>query len=87
MGAIMQLYRDHIVIRTLGSLLGAGFVVVGLYAVFSSGPDVAGDAVERAGAFGVTAMITGVLAIFGSWAEPRVKEIWCARPRTWRRHW
>lgn len=83
----MRLYQDHMTIRILGTVVGIGFIVFGLYAIFSGGADVADHARERAAAFGFTAIIGGGTAIFGSWAEKRVHEIWCAHPRRgfWRK--
>ena len=80
----MRVYLDHMTIRILGTVLGVGFIAIGLYAIFAGGEEVADYARERAAAFGMTAIIGGVLAIFGSWAEQRVHQIWCAPPRSWR---
>jgi len=83
----MRLYQDHMTIRVLGTVVGAGFILFGLYAVLSDGVGVSDYARDRATAFGFTAIFGGITAIFGSWAEKRVHEIWCAHPRRgfWRR--
>ena len=80
----MRLYFNHLTIRILGTVVGLGLILIGLYAIFAGGEEVAEYARERAAAFGMTAIIGGVIAIFGSWAEQRVKEIWCSPPRAWR---
>jgi len=82
----MHVYRDHLVIRVLGTVLGTGFLLIGLYALLSGGDAISAAASERAAAFGITAIIAGVAAIISSWAEPRLNEVWCAHPRRWLRH-
>ncbi len=87
----MRVHVTHLAIRVLGTILGVGFIVVGLVAVLAGGEGATGGATggevefarERATAFGIMAMVSGVAAIFGSWAEKRVHEIWCAHPRRW----
>ena len=80
-----MIYRDHLAIRIGGTLLGACFILVGSYALFGSGEEISDIERERAVAFGLTAVIGGVLAIAASWLEQRLNEVWCAHPRRWRR--
>ncbi|MDH3642542.1 MAG: hypothetical protein OES38_10630 [Gammaproteobacteria bacterium] len=77
----MQLYLDHLATRVLGTVLGVGFVSIGLYALFAGGDGISEIERERALAFGITAIIGGLAAIFGSWAEKKLNEVWCAHPR------
>ncbi len=79
----MRVYFDHLLTRVLGTILGAGFVLIGLFAILASDDGISAFATERSVAFGITAIIAGVAAIVGSWAEKKLNEIWCAHPRRW----
>jgi hypothetical protein len=83
----MRVYLDHLVTRVAGTVLGACFVLIGLYALFAGGDGLSEIERERALAFGITAIIGGLAAVFSSWAEQRLNEVWCAHPRRWLRPW
>lgn len=81
----VRLYRDRLAIRIGGTALGVGFLLIGAYALLGGGESMSDIERERAVAFGFTAVIGGIAAIVGSWAERRLHDIWCAHPRRWRR--
>ena len=67
--------------RVAGSLLGLGFIAIGLYAIFGS-PDELDPALHaHARGFGITALIAGGIAVPVSWLVKRLDNIWCAPPR------
>ena len=77
----LRIHRDRLPTRIAGSLLGLGFVAIGLYALLGGGPDLDAVARERALGFGVAALIAGLLAVPVSWLVARLDNIWCAPPR------
>jgi len=81
----MRVYFDHLPMRIIGTLVGSGFVLIGLYALFASDAGVSIAAQERSLSFGIVAIIGGFAAILSSWAEKRLSEIWCAHPNRWLR--
>ena len=81
----MRIHRDDLLTRVLGSLTGAGFVAIGLFAMLGAGPEVESAVRERAFWFGATATFIGVLAIGCSWLARDLSGIWCRPPR--RRWW
>ena len=77
----MQLHRDHLIIRILGTVFGVCFLIIGLYVIVAVSDSISDvDKKDRSMAFGITATIGGLAAIFASWAEERMKKIWCAHP-------
>ena len=76
----MRLYRDQLGIRLAGTLVGAGFLFIGWYALFG-GEGVAPLLRERAQGFGIAAVIAGLVAMPTSWLVKRLDNIWCAPPR------
>lgn len=79
----VRIYCDDLLTRVLGSLTGAGFIAIGLYAMFGAGPEVETAVRERAFWFGATATFIGVLAVGFSWLARDLSGIWCRPPRRW----
>ena len=77
----MRLHFDQLGTRVAGTLLGAGFLSIGLYAMFGADESVPAFARERAFWFGVCATLAGVGAILVSLTVKRLDNIWCAPPR------
>lgn len=78
------MHRDQPVIRICGTLLGIGFVVMGLYSILG-GADIGTDVIrERATGFGITAIVVGVIAILCSLLVKDLSDIWCRHPRRWK---
>jgi len=68
--------------RIAGTLTGAGFLLIGLYAIFGNDDGSIADAVRaRAHWFGVTALVGGIWAIAVSWLEADLSGVWCRHPR------
>ena len=70
--------------RIYGTLLGIGFVFMGVFSVLGAGE--AGAAVSRGRAlgFGATAVIIGVIAVLCSLLVKDLGDIWCRHPRRWK---
>lgn len=80
----LHLHRDQPVIRICGTLLGIGFVLLGLYSALGAG-ELGGEAgVDRAVGFGVTAVIVGIIAVLCSLLVKDLSNIWCRHPRRWK---
>ena len=80
----LRIHRDQPLMRICGSLLGVGFVIIGLYAILGAqdlGGQVSG---ERAAGFGATAIIIGIIAVLCSLLVKDLSDIWCRHPRRWR---
>lgn len=70
--------------RICGTLLGIGFVILGVYSVLGAeelGTNISG---ERAIGFGVTAIIIGLIAVLCSLLVKDLSDIWCRHPRRWK---
>lgn len=78
----MRVHTDQLGTRIAGTLLGLGFVLLGLYALFGGGDAVDPALRERASGFGVAALLAGMAAILVSWLVGRLDNIWCAPPRS-----
>jgi len=79
------MYFDHLAMRIIGTLLGTGFVLIGLYALLAGDAGISIVAKERSLSFGIIAIIGGLAAILSSWAEKRLGEVWCAHPNRWQK--
>ena len=77
----MRIHVDKLGIRMGGTLLGAGYLALGVYALV--GGDGSLDAVtrERALGFGVTFVLAGICAVAVSWLAADLSNIWCRHPR------
>ena len=78
----MRLHTGGLATRILGTLTGAGFLLIGCYAIFG-GDDgsVSAAARERALWFGISALVAGGWAIAVSWLDPDLSGVWCRPPR------
>lgn len=79
----IRIHRDQPVIRICGTLLGTGFVLVGLFAIFGAAEPTTEVIRERATGFGITAIIVGVVAVLCSLLVKDLSDIWCRHPRRW----
>ncbi len=70
--------------RICGTLLGIGFVLLGLFSVLGAG-ELGGEvSYDRAVGFGVTAVIVGIIAVLCSLLVKDLSNIWCGHPRRWK---
>jgi hypothetical protein len=76
----LRIHANQLLTRILGTLIGAGFLAIGGYAMLGADDAVPAFIKERAWWFGVTATIGGVWAIAVSWLDPDLSGVWC-RPR------
>ena len=79
----MRIHTDHLAQRLPGTLLGIGFVAIGLFSLFGGGDDLDAVTQERAFGFGVAAVIIGILAIGSSLLPKDLSNIWCSPPPRW----
>jgi hypothetical protein len=77
----VRIHTNQLAIRCLGTLIGLGFLAIGAYAMFGADDSVAAWALERAWAFGITALVGGVWAIGVSWLDADLSGVWCRPPR------
>lgn len=80
----LRIHRDQPAIRICGTLLGIGFVLLGVYSVLGAGAHDAGVIRERATGFGITAIVIGVIAVLCSLLVKDLSDIWCRHPRRWK---
>ena len=80
--ASVRIHRNQPLTRILGSLVGAGFLAVGAYAMFGAEDTVPAFVRERAWWFGACATVAGVWAIAVSWLDPDLTGVWCRPART-----
>jgi hypothetical protein len=74
---------DQRLARLLGTVVGAGFCLLGACAVARAWD--LPDPGERVLWYGITSMIVGLVAIVGSWWVEDAERIWCRHPaRRWR---
>ena len=69
--------------RACGTLLGIGFVLIGVFSLAGAGEHVTGIVQERATGFGITAIVVGVIAVVCSLLVKDLNDIWCRHPRRW----
>jgi hypothetical protein len=79
----MRLHTDQLAIRLPGTLLGLGFIAIGLFSLFGGGDDLTAVVRERAFGFGIAAVIAGVAAIGSSLLPKDLSSIWCSPPARW----
>ena len=77
----MVIHKNHPVIRIIGSLVAAGFLAMGLYAIIGAQPELTAETRDRAFWFGVTCLIGAVCAFVLSWLIKDIRGVWCAPPR------
>jgi len=81
--AMKYLRTDNLAMRIGGTVMGLGFLALGVFALV--GMRTVEDVVEadRLLWFGITAVFGGVSAIGFAWLEPRLDQVFCAPPRRW----
>ncbi len=78
----MRLHTRGLATRILGTLIGAAFLLLGLYAIFGEDDgSVSAAARERALWFGISTLVAGVWAIAVSWLDSDLSGVWCRPPR------
>ena len=80
----LRIHRDQPIMRICGTLLGIGFVLLGVFSVLGAGELVTELRHDRAIGFGVTAVIIGVIAVLCSLLVKDLSDIWCRHPRRWK---
>ncbi len=79
----MRLHTNHLAMRVIGSLVGAGFLAFGLLVISWRGAAVDEALGERALWYGITLLIAGLAALVASWTVRDPSEVWCRQPRRW----
>ena len=88
----MRIYRDQLLKRCCGVVIGIGFISVGLYSIFAPMVGMAADAElqtlatnsrDRAFWYGICAVLIGLLAVAVSLTVRELDNIWCRHPRRW----
>ncbi len=77
----MRIHRNQFPTRILGTLIGAGFLAIGGYAMFGADDAIPVFVRERAWWFGACALLAGVWAVTVSWLDPDLSGVWCRPPR------
>ena len=80
----LRIHRNQPAIRICGTLLGIGFVLLGVYAILGAGLHDAEVVRERATGFGITAIVVGIIAVLCSLLVEDLSDIWCRHPRRWK---
>ena len=80
----LRIHRDQPVMRICGTLLGIGFVLLGVFSALGAGELGEEISYDRAVGFGVTAVIVGILAVLCSLLVKDLSNIWCRHPRRWK---
>ena len=76
----MKIYRNQLVVRILGTLMGLGFLAMSAFAFFG-GQDLDAYTQDRAYGFALAAFVGGVWAIGVSWLDSDLGGVWCKPPR------
>ena len=76
----MRLYTSRIGTRIGGTMLGLGFLVIGVLAASFSGAAPNADVGNRSFWMGVTFAIAGLAAVSVSWLVSDLSNIWCSPP-------
>ena len=79
----LRIHRDQPAVRIIGVLLGAGFVLLGAFAVGGAARYAPADGYDRAIGFGVTAIVVGIIAVLASLLVKDLSNVWCRPPRRW----
>ncbi len=80
----LRIHRDQPVMRICGTLLGIGFVLLGVFSALGAGELGEEVSYDRAVGFGVTAVIVGIIAVVCSLLVKDLSNIWCRHPRRWK---
>lgn len=76
----MKLYTSGIGTRIGGTVLGLGFLAIGVLAASFSGAAPDASVADRTFWMGVTFLIAGVAAVSVSWLVSDLSNIWCRPP-------
>jgi len=79
----MRIHHTNLGFRLFATLIGLGFLAVGVFALTGGGEAVNEVARERATGFGITAIVGGVLALALTWLVEDLGNIWCRPPKRW----
>ena len=80
----LRIDRDQPVMRISGTLMGIGFVLLGMFSVLGAADLATEIGHERAMGFGITAIIIGAIAVLCSLLVKDLSDIWCRHPRRWK---
>ncbi len=80
----LRIHRDQPVMRICVTLLGIGFVLLGVFSALGAGELGEEVSYDRAVGFGVTAVIVGIIAVLCSLLVKDLSNIWCRHPRRWK---
>lgn len=81
----MRLRRDQRLTRGLGTLVGLGFLALGLWSVVGSQGLLSPVGRGRVFWYGVTLVIGGLAAVLASLTVRDTHALWCRQPRRWGR--
>ena len=79
----MRFHGDHLAMRLSGTLIGVGFLLLGIFAVIGPGVPTSEANQDKAFWFGMHLIVGGALAVFASWTAKDLDGIWCRHPRRW----
>ena len=79
----MRPYRDQILKRLFGTIIGMGFFSFGMFAVLVREWSASEADADRALGYGTTLIVVGTIAIIASWGVKNLEDIWCRQPRRW----
>jgi threonine/homoserine/homoserine lactone efflux protein len=75
---------DHLTVRTLGTLLGLAWCVLGVFLLFAAPESLPEVARSRAVGLGMTLIVVGVIAMAASLMAHDIEGLWYRKPRRMR---
>lgn len=75
----MRWRGDHLPVRLMGCFFGFGALALGCLNIFGAGESAVSDEPGRLD-FGLVAITTGLVAVFGSWLTPTIHDLWFCNP-------
>ena len=79
----MRIHHSNLGFRLIATVISISFIAIGLFALLGGDETVTALERERADGFGMTAVLTGVLALALTWLVEDLSNIWCRPPRRW----
>ena len=79
----MRIHHTNLGFRLFATLIGVGFLAVGIFALTGGGETLTEVQQERATGFGIAATIGGVCALGLTWLVEDLSNIWCRPPKRW----